>query len=132
VALRTRAATSRARLEMLAESRVFRRPLERVQLLARGLDELSGRLSRATRSRAEWARRTIESKAAQLESLSPLAVLGRGYTATTRPDGQLLRQAADLRIGDEIVTRFVQGQATSRIEAVANNALSFNGESSTG
>jgi exodeoxyribonuclease VII large subunit len=123
VALRTRAAASRARLESLAASRVFRRPLERVQLLGRGLDELSGRLSRATRQRAETARRLVESKAAHLESLSPLGVLGRGYSVTTRlADGRLVRQAADLVTGDAIVTRYAQGETTSRIEAVTTSS----------
>jgi exodeoxyribonuclease VII large subunit len=122
VALRTRAAASRARLETLAASRVFRRPLERVQLMARSLDELSGRLTRATGHRAQTARRLLESRAAQLESLSPLGVLGRGYSVTTRmSDGRLVRKADELAHGDVIVTRFGQGQATSRIDAVTTD-----------
>ena len=111
VALRTRAAASRARLEGLAASRVFRRPLERVQLHSRHLDELTGRLARAVRNRSTMARRLIESKALQLDSHSPLGVLGRGYSVTTRAsDGALVRQLADASIGETIVTRLSNGE----------------------
>ena len=42
-ALRNRFANAKARVDGLAACRVFRRPLERVQLLGRRLDELQGR-----------------------------------------------------------------------------------------
>jgi exodeoxyribonuclease VII large subunit len=54
-----------------------------------------------------------------LESLSPLAVLQRGYSVTQRAsDGQLVRDATTLMVGDQIVSRFAHGQATSRIEEI--------------
>src|SRR5205085_8744704 len=129
IALRAGAAASRARLEALAGSRVLRRPLERVQMLARGVDELSGRLSRVTAQRMQASRRLLESRAAQLESLSPLAVLGRGYSVTTRESGGLVRRADELTPGDVIVTRLGQGQATSRVEAVETATLPANEDS---
>ena len=53
----------------------------------------------------------------QLESLSPLGVLARGYTVTLRyENARVITDAAELRTGDRIVTRFVQGSAVSRVE----------------
>jgi exonuclease VII large subunit len=43
--------------------------------------------------------------------------LERGYTLTMRPDGALVRSAAGLARGAEIVTRFADGTARSRVEA---------------
>ena len=57
--------------------------------------------------------------AARLESLSPLAVLGRGYSLTQRTaDGRVIRDAAELAAGEQLTTRFAQGQAVSRVERV--------------
>ena len=65
------------------------------------------------------ARQQIDTVAARLESLSPLAVLGRGYSLTQRTaDGRIIRAAAELSPGDEIATRFARGQAISRVERV--------------
>jgi exodeoxyribonuclease VII large subunit len=116
-ALRQRARFSRSRLDALAAGRVFRRPLDRVHDLSRRLDELEERAGRALEQRAALARSRTAGLAAQLESLSPLAVLSRGYSLTRRAtDGLLVRCAADLNAGDTIITRFAEGEATSRVE----------------
>ena len=71
---------------------------------------------------AAWlrcARQQIDTAAGRLESLSPLAVLGRGYSLTQRTaDGRVIRDAAELSPGEEITTRFARGQATSRVERI--------------
>jgi exodeoxyribonuclease VII large subunit len=121
-ALRNRAAAARARLDALAARRVFRRPLERVRLLERQLDELQARAQRAIERRAEIASSLLGAKAGQLESLSPLAVLGRGYSLTTRlDDGRLVRSASQLTVGDRLGTRLSDGAATSRVETIEPN-----------
>jgi len=118
-ALRSRTSTARSRLDTLARHRVFRRPLEWVHLLERRLDELSSRAQRAVSNRIRLARNRAESLAARLDSLSPLAVLGRGYSLTRRAaDGRVVRNAGQLEVGDRLDTRFAQGRATSRVEQV--------------
>lgn len=116
-ALRWRASAARSRLEAVANHRALRRPFQRIQDLARQLDELETRSARAMRQRLQQSRREVDQAAAQLESLSPLAVLGRGYSLTQRTmDGRVVRDAAELAPGDEILTRFARGQAVSRVE----------------
>ena len=116
-AMRFRVASAQTRLDTIARHRVFRRPLQRIEELARRLDELEAAAARAMRSRLERAGRQLDAAAAHLESLSPLAVLGRGYSLTQRTaDGRWIRDAAELAVGEQITTRFARGQATSRVE----------------
>jgi exonuclease VII large subunit len=44
--------------------------------------------------------------------------LERGYTLTLTADGELVKSAATLPVGSEVVTRFADGTARSRVEAV--------------
>ncbi len=118
-ALQSRALTARARVEAAANSRVLRKPFDNVHLLSRNLDELEARIVRAVRQRHALAGRQLASIANQLESLSPIGVLGRGYSLTTHAaDGRLIRSSADLNVGDAIHTRFGKGAAVSRIEEI--------------
>jgi len=106
-------------LDAIARHAIFRRPHQRIFELSRRLDELDARLSRAIRGLLETARQKTATAAARIESLSPLAVLGRGYSLTQRTaDGRVIRQAAELSPGEQITTRFAQGQAVSRVEQV--------------
>ncbi len=116
-ALRSRASAARSRLDALARHHVFRRPYSHVHDLARRLDELEIRSTRAIRTQLKHARRQADATAARLESLSPLAVLGRGYSLTRRTDdGHVIRDAAELQPGQQITTRFAKGQTVSRVE----------------
>ena len=117
--LRMRASAARSRLDALARHQVFRRPLARVHDLARRLDEAESRLGRAIRGRLRLARQEADRAASQLQSLSPLAVLGRGYSLTQRTaDGRVIRHAAELAPGQQITTRFAAGKVISRVEQI--------------
>jgi exodeoxyribonuclease VII large subunit len=119
VSLTRRASQARSRLDALAGRRAFRKPFDLVHDLARRLDEWSQRSTRAARQRLAALRGRADSLAGRLESLSPLAVLGRGYSLTQRArDGRVLRDAGELAVGDEIQTRFHRGRAVSRVEAI--------------
>jgi exodeoxyribonuclease VII large subunit len=123
VAVRSRASGAKARLKAVASTRVLRRPFERVYELGQRVDELASRGQRACRSGLQLARHRLDSLAARLDSLSPLSVLGRGYSLTQRADdGRVVRKAAELSAGDRIHTRFGQGTTTSRVEEVSPDA----------
>lgn len=117
--LRMRAEAARTRLDAVARHGVFRRPYQRVFELDRQLDELDDRALRAMRGQVRSARQRIDATTARLESLSPLAVLGRGYSLTQRvADGRVIHAAAELSPGQRITTRFARGQAISQVERI--------------
>lgn len=66
-----------------------------------------------------WKRHqsTLAQKALLLDSLSPLKVLERGYSITTKEDGSIVYDAADVKSGDVILTTVKNG----RIQAVVQS-----------
>jgi exodeoxyribonuclease VII large subunit len=118
-ALLNRVTIGRRRLTQLAERRVFRRPHDLWRDRSQRLDELWLRGGRAARNRLERERGRMQTVAGKLHSLSPLDVLGRGYSVTTRDDdGSLVTDAAGLMTGDRLKTRVARGEITSRVETV--------------
>lgn len=108
---------ARQSVDHYAARPALRRPLQRLRDLEQRLDETSERLNRAATQRIGKANEKLGALAARLESLSPLNVLSRGYSLTRTTDGKLLRDPADVRPGDAIVTRLANGEVTSRVEA---------------
>lgn len=123
-ALATRLAHARHRLDALASRPSLSRPLEAIHLRGRRLDELSLRLRGASQGLLRDRRSALETMAGKLESLSPLGVLGRGYSLTFREgESKLITSAEKLKPGQRIVTRFQQGTAVSVVESVEKEIL---------
>jgi exodeoxyribonuclease VII large subunit len=121
-AMRRRAQLSRARLDAVAAHRLFRRPLDHIHDLERRLDELSLQSQRAMRRIEQTARARTDILAGKLHSLSPLAVLARGYSLTTHMiDGRLVQDARELGPGDRLATRFSRGEAISEVREIKDN-----------
>lgn len=63
--------------------------------------------------RLQRLRSRLEKYSAVLSALSPSAALARGYTLTLGADGKLIRSAALVSGGDELVTKFADGSIRS-------------------
>ncbi|MES2306024.1 MAG: exodeoxyribonuclease VII large subunit [Gemmatimonadota bacterium] len=100
--------TSRGRLAP-ALARHARRPGVR-------LAQLDGRLAPAMHRRLERFRATLGRNAAQLDALSPLAVLGRGYALPRAADGTVLRRVEDFIPGSGFNLRVADGVIAARVE----------------
>jgi exodeoxyribonuclease VII large subunit len=108
---------ARQRLDDLAGRRVLRLPLERIRTHEQRLDEWSERLGRVARQRLDRSRERLQGLAARLETLSPLNVLGRGYSLTRRESDQsLIRSSDQVRPGERLVTLVERGRIISRVE----------------
>lgn len=108
---------ARKRVELAAGSPVFRHPYDRIRLLSRRIDELNGKSLQAIDWQLRRSRDQLSACTARLESLSPLAVLGRGYSLTTNADShQLIERIEQVAAGARIATRVKDGQIISRVE----------------
>jgi exodeoxyribonuclease VII large subunit len=116
--LRRRLKQARQSFEDLAERRPFRFPLVRIRDIDQRLDGWFDRLGRAVVQKMAQGRQLLAAQAAQLESLSPLNVLARGYSLTRREaDSSVIRSSEQVRPGDRIVTRVCEGSFISRVES---------------
>jgi exodeoxyribonuclease VII large subunit len=115
--LRGRVVRMRAAIESLAKRRVLQRPHEVLYDRSRRLDELDLRMQRATQQRLTKLKDRLTGDAARLESLSPLAVLARGYSVTQLAgSGKIVRSASQVQPGDLVQTQLHEGHFVSRVE----------------
>jgi len=90
---------------------------------ARGhFDACRTRLDRTLERTFEAARSRLGALDAQLNSLSPLRVLDRGYALVLDANGAVVRSAAQVAPGDHLTTRLSDGAFTSRVTAIGDGA----------
>jgi exodeoxyribonuclease VII large subunit len=100
------------------ESRLRRQhPSLRLAASARRLQAAQARLEAARARILGDGRSRLERASSRLEALSPLRVLERGYALVYGPDGRLLRSAAKVNEGEEIVARLAEGRVRARVTA---------------
>ena len=56
----------------------------------------------------------------KLDALNPLLVLKRGYSVTQNTDGDIVRNATDLKVGDDLAVLLAEGQVDVRVTKVRN------------
>lgn len=83
------------------------------------------RLDAAQRRAGEAFTKLLEARqhdfalaAARLDSLSPLAVLGRGYTVTQKADYKVLSSVDDVVWGEELTTTLADGKVVSVVQEI--------------
>lgn len=96
----------------------LRARLPRTDLHEKSLREFGARLETSMASTLERSRADLAGKASQVNALSPLAVLARGFAVPRTEDGTIVRDAATLSAGDELGIRFAKGSARTRVVAV--------------
>ena len=76
-------------------------------------------LGRAATAHVVRARAALAGMGGKLDSLSPLAVLGRGYALVRREqDGSIVRSAGQLASGDRLSIRLAQAQLEAVVASV--------------
>jgi exodeoxyribonuclease VII large subunit len=108
-ALRHALARDAARLRELDGHLQRLSPGRRVQQLLARADTLEARLRAGVRGRLERSGARLEVAGRALHAVSPLATLDRGYSILRRPDGRVVRAAADVRPGDDVQARTASG-----------------------
>ena len=103
------------RLQTLTAAVLRNDAAQRIRLMRERLENLSARLARAQRLSNEGRRARLLSLERHLASLSPLAVLNRGYALVYDEAGALLKSAANVSQGQVLSTRLARGSLESRV-----------------
>ena len=90
-------------------------PAERLRNSRQHLVHLAARLAAATAQHVSEFRRRVDIARAQLESLGHDAVLARGYSLTLDLNGKIVRDDAQVKEGEHIVTSLAKGKLESRV-----------------
>ena len=109
---------SRQRLESAAGSRVLQSPTAYLQDRRMVLDHLTKRLQAASDSALSKKRQRFAALSAGLDAMSPLKVLGRGYSVVASPDGAVIRSVRQLAPGKTVTLRLSDGSAKATVNTV--------------
>jgi exodeoxyribonuclease VII large subunit len=116
--LRRRMEQYQRTLLMWGDRPCLRRPIESLQQRQRTVDDWDLRMQRASAKLLERFQSLVVQRAAAIEALSPLAVIARGYSITSRQgDGRPIVSVRGLRPGTRIETRLSDGTIISQIVA---------------
>ena len=121
LAIRNQLSDLTAEVEHLANSPVFRFPHRKFEEWTQRLDSVEERLQLQLKNRFSLLETALHAQASRLETLSPLHVLGRGYSVTQTHDGTVVRSASELTAGTRIRTRFASGSVESIVSEISES-----------
>ena len=114
-ALRQHERVCMVKVQELSARLMRHEPTHKLRANRESIQGLEQRLFRCAVLTLEQRRSRISNSSARLASLSPLAVLGRGYAVVFDEHGRLVHDAAQLRPGDTLLSRLARGSATSTV-----------------
>ncbi len=110
-------AHKKALLKSYLASGLMREPAQLLASYAMALDQKTMALDHAMEAGFGAKTEAFTKKVAELEALSPLAVLGRGYTYAEK-DGKALRSAKEINEGDTLSLYLTDGQVQAEVTSV--------------
>ncbi|ARU94908.1 exodeoxyribonuclease VII large subunit [Tatumella citrea] len=105
------------RFEQLSQRLQRRQPQSQIYQANQELGQLRYRLQQAISQRLNDNRQRFGTLAVQLETASPLATLARGFSVTTKANGDVIKNTRQLQRGDTLRTRLNDGWVESEVTA---------------
>jgi exodeoxyribonuclease VII large subunit len=100
-----------------------RDPARQLPALAQQVSALQQRAARAIQQRLLQRQHQLHHLMQRAHSVSPLAVLSRGYAIVTHQDGGVLRDATSVRVGDVVRATLSAGAVSASITAIHATAF---------
>ncbi len=120
-ALKRRIDSSRRELRTLSESRVLRFPTGAVDERKMQLDLIQTKLCSAAAERISQVKERLLFLSASMDALSPLKVLGRGYSLASNKNGKIIKSIKDINVDEMIDLRVTDGVLLCRVEGEEYN-----------
>ncbi len=97
----------------------LRDPKERIADLRVRVENLRGEAGSRIQTRIDTLRGVLQAEMALLDTLSPLAVLGRGFGIVRLADGSVVRDAGILAVDEGVDVRVASGSFTARVTTIS-------------
>ncbi len=115
MALLKKVEVMKLRYEKSMSSYVFKEPTRRVQENYISIDNQVKRIENVIKAKQEKEKAKYVELVAKLDAYSPLKTLSRGYSITQK-DGKVIRSQTELKSGDVVGLRFVDGQIEAKVQ----------------
>ena len=113
--LKALVAQKRQNLSYLTEHSVLYNPQKMLDNRRLTVDQLTTSMDAAVKLRFTTAKGEFTALMAKLDSLSPLAVLGRGYSMIKDPSGNIIKSYKQMSIGQRLQVNLSDGQAEMEV-----------------
>ena len=114
--LRRNVEQKRRELERLSRSRVLQQPETYFRDRRMQLDYQGQRMSHGLYQTLAKEKQRLARMAASLDALSPLKVMGRGYSIAMNEEGRVLTSVQEINCGEVLDLRMQDGMLTCRVE----------------
>ncbi|MDA8441157.1 MAG: exodeoxyribonuclease VII large subunit, partial [Peptococcaceae bacterium] len=104
--------------ELLAASPALRHPLHRINQERQFVDQLYLELQQNITGFINNKNAILNLLGQKLDAMSPLKVLGRGYSICQKSDGIMLKDAAEVRVGEAVTVILTQGKLACTVQEV--------------
>lgn len=98
---------------------VFQRLAQKIEQSKSKVDLAQEKMASAAKSLLQELQGKWERLSAELDNLSPLNILKKGYSLCWRTDGpELIQEAADVEEGDEVTVTFFKGEFKAQVRGI--------------
>ncbi|HEX4757445.1 MAG TPA: exodeoxyribonuclease VII large subunit [Terracidiphilus sp.] len=118
-ALTTQIRDRQSRVATLTSAFLHHDPRRNLLHAREHLADFRARLDRSIERTLQRAAARLGALDGRINSLSPLAVLDRGYALVLSSEGAIIRSTTQLTAGDQLTTRLSDGAFTSRVESAS-------------
>lgn len=99
------------------------RPDYRIGQYRQRVNDLGERLGLSINNRLRRERERYRGLASQLDLVSPLATLDRGYAIAEKPDGAIIRDPEDVNAGDPLSLRLARGRLRCTVDSTEKTSI---------
>lgn len=105
-------------LKSISERRVMQSPMAYFAERRITLDRLGERLMSLEKQKLLTLRERYSKLAASLDAMSPLKVLGRGYSIANRDDGKIIKSVSDVSENEKLTLRVEDGKINCTVSSL--------------
>ncbi|CDL87688.1 exodeoxyribonuclease VII large subunit [Xenorhabdus cabanillasii] len=101
--------------EKLNQRLLQHNPEQEIRYYSQHIQQYDFRLKQAIERQLSRYKERFVVSCSRMEAVSPLATLSRGYSISEMPDGKLLKQVKQVKVGDSLKTRLLDGWVESQV-----------------